>query len=568
MQAIAAARDLGRTLDFGDSTNVYRITSTLAVSNGSSRLSWRGNGATIKFDPSSHAKAVIDIALTGGEYLIEGLLIDADRSANAGLLIINTSDGSSESHYADLMLNDVRIINPRRINTTFLQSADGMYISGAYSRVVINRARVRNSVVEAGAAVLGSYGAFGITVSNRSGAAARYVAINDCIIDGIFSTDSTYTSDQDGIRVFDAGESASRLYPWETFVSIKGGEFRNCRNRSIKLQVNYATISGVSFYRDANLAATGGVGGREIDLQVGGGSVTDINCLYIDHVPVRILHLTGARTEEKKVPGNSIKGVRAVIAGSVTLPHFGASAAFVAEPQKIVISDVEILGNMGTFFALDTYATGVTGKPQGDNLIVRDIVCSPSDAFITVARHALAGPTNSTVFGSNCINVSGSEVPFVSRTDISTLCLVSANDCYGFTSATSGHGRTVDLVQDPFQRVEAIAPAGTLATGVLRPYAVVIGAGATVNLPVNGYSQNVGLIIASIGANVVGNAAILAVNRAGATVVHGGMTWVAGTTSDPGSGDWRVWSSGDYTTGLYVKNNTATARTVTFYMFG
>lgn len=59
--------------------------------------------------------------------------------------------------------------------------------------------------------------------------------------------------------------------------------------------------------------------------------------------------------------------------------------------------------------------------------------------------------------------------------------------------------------------------------------------------------------------------AVYAASSTGVTALAAGADWNVGTTSDPGSGNWRIWGS---VSGAVIKNNSGTSRQVTVLMIG
>ncbi|TWI04797.1 hypothetical protein IP90_00935 [Luteimonas cucumeris] len=556
-----AAVAQSRTIDWGDLSKVYLVTSTLSLDLAGIGLRWIATGATIKYG-GTHVARVFDLnTAVGCPVVIEGpLTIDANMLANNALWIGNTADGSSPSHYQDATITDLTVTNMYRKDATFAQSADGVFIRGAWNRVTLTRPTAKNSILAAGAGSIGVFGAFGITVANQGARAFRYCSIVDATVENISSEDPAYLSDQDGLRLFDAGDSVSHLYPNESFVSVRGGQYKNCRNRSIKVQANYAQVSNIGIVR--NDPPTGGVGSQaDIDMQVGGGSVDGVDCLYDAHVPSAIVQFTDTSIVGKVVPACTAKNIRVVNHGAVTLPVGIIITGDEDTGQRVFIDTVDIRG------LIDKAVTWRISSPDDAMVIVKNVLCAPTTCFASCVR-GVAMVVNNQFYADSCVNL-GAAVPFfIKDSASSTLLKISANGCFGWTD---GAGMSSgELNQPAMLRVDAIGGNNDATSGTMRPRWVSLANGASVQMPRSSLVGNCGFILIVTHSNAAEDQALFAVDHNSLIpIAITGTTWVAGTTADPGSGTYRIWGGG--TTGgdsVWIKNNSGVARSFTVFMFG
>lgn len=558
-KTLAYAKVNNRAVYWGDLDKVYRITDTIFYDIENKDIRWVSDGAKLILDSTDHLIRFFDVETTGAFFTVEGnLTLDANKKANCVLFISNNSDGSSDDHYKDFHADNLHLYNAYRIDTTFLQSADGLFMRGAWNKVS-GKFTVRESVLAAGAGVSGSYGAFGITIGNLSRAAFRICDI-EVDINGVYSEDPDYILDQDGVRLFDAGEDVTRLYPWNTFFNITG-KISNCRNRSIKSQCNFGNVYNLSVYRDKTHTAK--IGGREIDMQVGGGSVDGLQAFYTnDVVPACLVGFTGVRTLGKKVPNCTAKNISCVVNGTTAMPYgiiTSVTSGGTDVGQKVILSDASIEGPLGTFIRWQVQA------PVSEILLMSDIICTPTTVFVESTR-AIAVEVTTTFRADKCINL-GSTIPLITVDNTSNKPRVSSTNCFGFTDAASIS--SLNTIHGAFTRVNGIGASNSEFSGLFRPIYYAVASGQTIQLPRSSLVYNSGIIMVTVAAGTVNDQAIFAVASNGAAKMDASSSnWVVGGTSEPATGNWKIWGSGNNTDGLFIKNNSGTSRSIMVWMYG
>lgn len=309
--AILKAINSGKSLDWGGIDDVYKVTKQVS-STLTSNANWTSNGATIRLETSTHQRCVVDITSQGFNVVIKGVLnVLANSKANVGVLVVNYLTGA-EAANGYVYMRDVRVKDIRRADTS-MGGGDGITVYGPFASVILDRPSVENVVMAAGAGVSGSQGASGISVSRVGAGSPRYIRIIDPYVDGVRSEDLDYVDDQDGIKVFTDVLDHEATAPFKGIAHIVGGTIKNAYGRSIKCQSDNCHISGTHFIRTEGF--TRGYGNHEIDMQYGGGSVSDIHIHYDGHRASSIVACQNHKgtTLKKIVPITTVRGVKGTI---------------------------------------------------------------------------------------------------------------------------------------------------------------------------------------------------------------------------------------------------------------
>src|SRR5699024_3684643 len=136
------------------------------------------------------------------------LIIDAAQTAFSCLSVRN------EGAAAPVTLTDVTAVNAYRSSTAYT-GGDGIGVRGAFDPVTLIRPTVRNIGMAAEAAIPGSQGITGITVSAFDSARLPgTVSIDSPTVENILSDDTETHMDQDGIRVMTANHEAGVVAPY------------------------------------------------------------------------------------------------------------------------------------------------------------------------------------------------------------------------------------------------------------------------------------------------------------------------------------------------------------------
>jgi len=385
--ALNAAVNAGVPLYWGGVKKIYRITAGV-IANLTASMVWRSSGASIIVDSPVSIKEAVYVNAQGFSVSIVGpLTVNGNRKAFTGYYFYNNGA------FADFNGVGLKAKNMFRANATII-GGDGIHVRGAFTTVNIERADIRSITMAANAGVSGSQGVSGITVSSAGvGLAPREVNIIAPYIDGVYSEDVTYQMDQDGIRVFTEEDSGSVLL-FETHFNITGGMIRNCGGRSIKSQCEFGVITGVKLYRDSTYLGTGMRAMPDIDFQVGGGTIRDIELQYKQAVPAKVVQWSGTRQVGGKYAlGLTIDGIKGSINGGSTSVFTNVIALAMAEQLKAVhnFSNIQ-LTNLSNGISGDVVT--ISGLVTAEAIIRLNNVSVPcQDTSKVVYRSGVAMPT-------------------------------------------------------------------------------------------------------------------------------------------------------------------------------
>lgn len=547
--AVEAAIESGFALDWLDKT--YRVTREL-VPTITGAIRWTSRGATIQMDAASPVRSVLRLIVGAGSHRINGdLNIDANLDAYIGMFL-NNEGTTYPTDFGDFFADGLRVANVYRSGTTH-SGGDGIWIRGAWRSVTLVRPVVENCRLAAGAGVSGSQGIFGITFSGNGTQDPRNMTVIDPYVASVLSEDATYTDDQDGLRAVISPGSA----PSESRLTIVGGTFRNCYGRSIKSQAEHTSVKGSTFIRTQGF--TRGYGNEEIDCQEGGGSVENINCIYNGSAPDEIVLFSTTRQASKvSVPFGSIRGLKAVVHSGTTLNRVWRNAIPIASitAQVIKVSDVEVTGS-GALTNVCYFAAANSGT--GFHLLMSDVVAGPTGEWVVCT----SGTGSGTLKASRVVHTGGSPANFKSTTSGNFRPFASISDAINFNEANSANNTTTPV--GVLQRIDAIAPNGASAGGLVRfeNFQLADGAAKTLTPTVGSLASSAVLISVAASRSTHALASFDSTNGA-SIVAQPSTSFVAGTTSDPGSGAYRVW----YSSGPVISNNSGATRSFTCIYIG
>ena len=539
--AIQAAIASGQPLNWGQ--NTYRITDQISASI-TSELSWVSDGSTIFLDAPSSVAATISLSFAPGTHKITGVLkIDCNRKSYSGFTGVVTTPTINIDDCPNFIATDLQVFNSYRAGTTF-GGGDGIAVSGGFNRIELVRPVVVDAAVAAGASIITSVGATGITIGrdNTNELSARQIVITDPYVDRVYSEDPTVNYDMDGIRIFQFYNSVGDD-PTESSAVVRGGLIKNSRNRSIKMQTQFGRIEGVKLEKDASIdiGSAGFTRNAEIDFQVGGGFVSDIECDYNGFVPINLILYTESVSATKKVPGMFVSGIRAVTSSPIPVlfrtAHSAGVNTYVANFER-----AHIIGGVNYALVCGTSSTG--GKARA---AISDIW-----AEINTAGVQLNGSGDLFVTATNVQNI-GSDVPLTEDTGINPNQQISALNCTGFINypyLSAGKNPPIPRLYG-FTVAETEAPIGSW-----KIHSVNLAPSEEFTVPfrsaVNGTH---GLMMVTVTGNVQ-SIGMFAFSSAGPLkLTSEGSLFTLGTTSDPGSGVVRIWGS---SSGPVVKNGSVT----------
>ncbi len=538
----------GVPLDFGNAPiRISRRISALIPG----KLDWKSDGAVILNYAASETPACIDLEiLPGFDHRIQGVLeIDGRLLSSVGFRAWNKSAAGFPSGYASFYASDLKVRNIRRGSVTSA-NGDGIIIRGGFTTVYLERPVVSNVRLAAGAGILGSVGACGITVFGINTGYPIQTIVVGPQVDTIMSEDPAYNADQDGIRVFGPWDTAGAKS--NSVFILRGGSFRDCWGRSVKSQAETGVIDGTNF---SNFSGPTSGRNSEIDFQVGGGMVRNIQAYYsgVNTTPNEVISGQPSPTFEAfslQVSGVQVYTTAALTAVLATFPR--------AKTQhKVIMRDVDVIG------PLTRLAEFRVWQDKTSLLIDGCTVTNLSGQLVRVTASGAGGaPFVGKVTIKNATNL-GATAPLVTDkvAGLAANSIVSTQDIEGFTIPATQSESAANL--GGATRVNSIIGLDS-SSGAFEPMSKPIAAGATVTFPLRGYNGSAGALV-SIGAGNLAHG-LVAISSAGVVNLTTGATdIVTGTTAEPATGNYRLWVSGGL---LQVKNNTATARQCTIFYMG
>lgn len=545
-------------LYFGDET--YRITSPILQTLTKDVL-WEGRGGKIVYDNPSHTEYAIRLSdTTGVDIVINDLTIDGSKQANKILEVLNNTSNATSTNF---VANELRVDNCKRLNT--FSGGSAIFMRGAFEDITFNGGWVRDCELPTGQGTPGSVGIGGISVTWYSDTSyARRVTLNGVLIEKVYSSDLTYTSDQDGFKYFAPDVSGGASGKVESDCVIMGGSrFVNCYGRSIKTQVRNTVVRDSHFQRTEGLS--GGVGNTEVNAQSGSQVVSACTFSYSNsQIPDAVV---GGSTTVGFSSSTAVRDCEVYLESGTALSIFYQSFPSVvsADPfTNCLVQNCKVFGTVTKLLDFTTNSErnhitvtdnwvdeiGVDATTSQRNLIyIRTSGSSPHYAYVNARGNVYAG-SNTAYLGRDSVAGTGMDASW------------SAYDNFGFVNNWNAR---VNDASDPLSN-HAIAAKLTgeeLATakGYFGMQSKTIANGATDTF--NFRASNASLIILQASGSSQQYAMFTAASSTTSIAVGTGVA--LGTTSNPGTGDFNVWRSG--TGEISVENDSGSSRTVSVWVF-
>lgn len=541
-EAVEACLNIGLPVDWLGKN--YKITRGVIVDGVNVR--WYGKGANVRLESAAeiHRAILVDNLPTGINF-IEDLEIDGDNSAFVGIRVKSYLVGGNK----ELLLDNITVSNIYRSSTSFTEG-NGIFIDGAYDLVSLDNIKVNNVKMAQGAGVSGVQGITGISIRANGNGRPSLVSTNNISIDGVFSEDLDYFADQDGLLVW-TDRNNSPTSQQETTLQASKTFFKNCLGRSIKCQVESANINGTRIVRTYG-HTTPGVG-VDIDLQVGGGRVSGVSCLYSGWAPKKVVLINSTDELSKALPNGHVDGVEVAMSNTISIESVVQTGLRGNPEASYRVSNINVQGG-----SLDY----VMRVPLSDNAVIHaslsGATAAPNLSFVGGTNGAGSGYVNI----SDVHNIGNSLVPAYSRT--STNVNLVANVISG-TRLLSDRFLEEDKVGD-ILRVTSIAPKDSGQTsGLLKPVSFELANDETYKFPDAFRNANSGVLIVSIGSNRNGQGFYACDSSRVIELSNSAPDITVGLDAEPASGNFRLWSSVD---GPYMSNRSGTTRTITCLMFG
>lgn len=261
----------GNEIDLGSANKIFEIDNTISMALAK-KIVVRGSGATIKLNRG--ASADVDYALqfqpNGVGIDLEGFTVDGNLDTPCPLMIESINSSYVAGQKARLV--GVNANNARRSSQAQNVSC-GIVVRGWFEFLHMAECFVPNARMASGAGVEGTVGIRAFYIG-RDGS-SRYPLhkeIVDCGHGPVYSEDTSYTEDMDGIAVFDAIPSA---YSDRKLASTVITRFvsKSAWTRGIKVQATNVEIVNPTFVLESSPSGVNGKIHSFIDLQWGDGRV-------------------------------------------------------------------------------------------------------------------------------------------------------------------------------------------------------------------------------------------------------------------------------------------------------
>lgn len=536
--AILQCIQSGRPINTGLDGEVWRLGQTLSATlSNDLRLTGYGN---FLFAPSSARQYGVFINTNGKSVSSDGYqYFNFQDLAYNGIAFVNDTDTLS---YFD-MDGVLHVENVFRSGTLYTGDA-GITVNGKFDGV-FDHVKVRRVSVLPAAAVSGVAGACGILVKSLSASRApRNIGFGILDLNSIYKRDSPDNVDQDGARLYAAEDTPGDLRPYDTKYTIDHLIARNCVGRSLKIQADWSTVSKATITRETEAGVYTGVqGGAEIDSQTGGLIIGDVTANYTGGAPHTLILFSGTVTPNKLTPYGKASNIQVSTAPSVTLDALFRLGSR-GDATKITFSanQVEVRGNLNVAVQIQP-PSGLTTTIYGS---FRDFFTAPLEAFIRTT----VGNATMQLNVSGCPNLGPTEKPILIRGTTNHDVYLTADDsALGWTT----YSRNISGSTGPVARLAPITGRDALYGQLKDFFTKQLAVGETWALPKLASNGNTckGSICVARGRND----SVDFVADSNGTLKNSpdtvGTTWTFGTTTNPGTGTFRIWADADH---VYLYN--------------
>lgn len=542
--AIVNALATNKPLEWvGTSGKSFRIASQISHT-PTADVIWYGQGATLTY-AGSHAEFALRLNdATGVEFIINDLTIDGAKLCNKVMEVLNNTSLTTPSEF---IATNLYVKRAKRINT--FSGGDGIRIRGAFNRVMFSGGGVSDCELPAGQGTSGSIGIAGVSIDwYGTTSYVRECAVNGFRVEKVYSSDLSYVDDQDGFVYF-APTSGTRKVP--SNFSCTASEFVNCYGRSIKTQCRDTLVQACSFVRSEGL--TRGFGNGEIDAQTGNGTFRDNSFSYTNaQEPSVCVNVSGSLG----TPGMIADGNSVVMDTSTTLSIFAQTFPSNGLFSRHAITNNKIFGKVKEFFSYN--ANSNKNYADVSNNYIGEIVngVTSEKALIYVRASGATTPyfANITATGNFYDNT---HAPALVRDGISGGSMTSAISAWGnfgfTTNNVAFNPSSSGLITNVVARIDKIGP--SLGGAYARIVDLTIPGSSTIVVDVGNIQG--ALLLAQMQFTTT-SYLLFASDGSTNTGISVGSQWGVGNTTDPGSGTFRVWSSG--TRQLTFSNTNASQR--------
>ena len=466
--AIAAAVASGNPLNWLNGT--YKINAPLVATVGN--VYWQGQGASIFYDGVHAREAVrLDVLVNSNVY-ISGISVNANQKANVAFKAISAVVDEPLADWPNIFISNFIAHHAYRADQSF-PDGDGILILGGFNKASLDEVKVHDCYMAVGAEIFGSQGIFGITFGSSGSRRCRNISVSNYYIENIWSEDSAYFNDQDGIRIF------QELNREDSSCFITNGVIRNVSNRAIKVHsgVN-VVIDGLRRVLESSvIPQTGSFSNPDIDYQQAPGTLTNARFSYDG-----AWHIEICRNYTHRLPGQFRHGGAIVsnISGKFTNITAGSvivvRAAVISEGVEnapingdITVSNISIEGSIRSFLNLRAYVSGSYTRASVSNVsassvrgaVVENSVEEDAGEIDVVVTAAHNGDTTSTpTLGANSSWEAGKRI---------LVCGYSGFRPNGARQVATGNNPDRQRIGDPYTSISipSLADIGDTSTTLL-----------------------------------------------------------------------------------------------------
>ncbi len=555
--AIQAALNTGLPLNWG--TGTYRIVSAVTAT-ATADVNWIGDRASIVYAGVQIEAAVTITTAAKINININNITFDGGALCNIALKVQSTGVMTSA---CTLTFDNVTAKRVRK-SATF-GSAMAVYVLGSFEVVEFNDCYIFDCEMPAGSGTPSVSGVAGINVSlDGSTKWTRRVVLNGTKIEKVYSSDLAYLFDQDGIGYF-VPDDASDAGKADSLLVIDGNcSFLNCYGRSIKTQCRDTVVRDSKFLRTEGL--TGGAGNTEIDSQTGSLVVSSCTFDYRStYQPNFCARVVGGSTYGES--GLNIRDCTVYVDSTTTLDGFAQMFPNTGYLSTAVIDGVRIFGKVKEFF--NFICNGSKNYARVSNCWLNTIVNSTTSekALVYVRAGGVGSPYDALVevIGNR---YDGADTPAVARTQIpgsEMTAAVSARNNNGFANVAADAINPAGLYTNQGTILgRSVTDGNQTLKGYQEIITKVIANGATTTIPIRKVWGGAFVLAIAGGVGNGDNYALFSSTNALNTVIIKNAAFNLGSTSNPGSGDFRIWSSA--TNEISIQNNGGSQLPFTFFI--
>jgi hypothetical protein len=538
----------------GTSGNTFRFTSPILHTVTADSV-WHGEGSSLVY-AGSHAEYAIRLNdATGVAFDHRGVTIDGAKLCNKPFEVLNNTNLSTPSTFS---CDNFHIKRAKRSNA--FSGGEAMLIRGAFDFVHLGKGGVSDCELPTGQGTPGAIGIAGVGITWYSTTSyVRRVTLEGWKTDKVYSSDGTYTSDQDGLYYF-APDDASGLSKVDSQLVVHANSrFTNCYGRSIKTQIMRTIVHSSLFKRTEGLTA--GVGNVEVDAQTGSLLAFGNTCDYRSGQQPGVVFNASSDTQYGK-PGLSVYDNEVYLDGSTTLTTFASTFPRSGTFSKIKVTDNKIFGPCTQ--TLNYLVNGSLNYAEVANNYVKSIPVGATSqrALVYVRASGATSPfaANVTAHGNVTDDANSPAIVRDTISGESASCELSAWNNIRFANDFSTRTRVGGL------KTNQVARLGRFTSGNIGAYMEIL----TKILPGNGQEtfsvNNTTCALIFVQIEFAQNAyAFVSTTGTANTGISVGSSVAVGNTTDPGSGTFRIWSSG--TNEITVKNTNGSDRTCSMIVF-